>query len=110
MRIYSGAQSGVDYAALEAAKEVGLETGGTMPKGFLTLNGCKPEYKERFNIVEHSSPQYAPRTFENVKNSDATLRIAKNFSSPGEICTKKAINKYDKPSLDINTGNPLQPE
>lgn len=101
-KIISGGQNGTDFAAIYTAKCFGISTGGFMPKGFLTLNGPKPEYVEEYGMVEHPSSKYSPRTYANVSSSDATLRIAKNFNSQGELCTKKAILQYKKPSFDVN--------
>lgn len=101
IKILSGAQNGADLGGLEAAKEVGFPTGGIMPKGFYNHDGNHPEWAELYGVTEHSSPKYPPRTFENVKNSDATLRFAVDFSTAGERCTLKAIQQYDKPYLDI---------
>lgn len=106
MKIISGAQSGADIAGLVAAKKLGIPTGGTMPKGFKTLEGPQPEYAKMFGVQEHSSSSYAPRTYQNVKESDATLRLAYDFLSPGEICTLKAIKEYNKLHLDINLSEP----
>jgi hypothetical protein len=100
-RVISGGQVGTDVASLLAAESCGLVTGGMMPKGFRTGIGPMPEYAERFNLLEHLSPNYPPRTFWNVEQADATLRIAVSFNTPGEVCTMKAIKKYNKPHLDI---------
>jgi hypothetical protein len=100
-KVISGGQTGVDQAALQAAKDVGLETGGTISKGFLTLEGPRPDLAELYGLKEHHSPDYPPRTFQNVRDSDATIRIARNFISAGELCTLKAITQYAKNHLDI---------
>jgi len=105
-KIISGGQSGADLGALMAAKKYGLETGGVMPNGFITQGGTQPQYAKRFGMTEHASPKYAPRTYENVKNSDATLRIAADFNSSGEKCTLAAIVQYKKPYLDIDVNKP----
>lgn len=107
IKCISGGQTGADLAALKAAKEFGIPTGGWLPKGCRTLNGPCPELLEEFSMKEHSSANYALRTEANVKDSDGTIRFAANFSSPGEKCTKKAINWFKKPSIDINIKNPL---
>lgn len=101
-KINSGGQSGADIAALITGKKLGIETGGWMPKGFKTLNGLKPQYKTLYNVQEHQSAAYPPRTYLNVKESDGTLRFAADFNSPGEICTWKAIQQYNKPYWDVN--------
>jgi len=105
-KLISGGQSGADVTALKVAKALGLETGGWIPKGFKTENGSKPELGELYNLEEHTSEHYQPRTYTNVRDSDATLRIAKNFDSPGEKCTLKAILQYDKPYFDVDMMNP----
>lgn len=102
MKVISGGQVGADIAGLRAAKRLGLETGGYLPLGWTTLDGPKPEYEEWYSCQEYRSPKYPPRTFKNVKSSDATVRFAYNFETPGERCTLKAIKKYERPHLDIN--------
>jgi hypothetical protein len=100
-KIISGGQCGVDQAALQAAKDVGLLTGGWAPKNWKTCVGPQEEFLKSFNLVEHSGG-YKERTYANVRDSDGTIRLASNFSSPGEICTLDAINKFKKPYLDIS--------
>lgn len=75
--------------------------GGWMPKAWKTLDGPKPEYENKFGMQEDFSHNYANRTYRNVREADATLRIAVNFNSPGEICTYKAIGRYRKPYTDV---------
>ena len=101
-KIISGGQNGVDKAALRAAKAFGLQTGGTMPKGFKTLSGPKPNFATLYNMTEDKSSSYPPRTESNVKNSDGTLMIAVDFNSAGEKCTQRFIDKHNKPQFDIN--------
>jgi len=100
-KIISGAQNGADIAGLIVAKEKGIVTGGTMPKGWRTLDGPRPEYAELYGITEHTSSSYVPRTFQNVKDADATIRFAWNIESSGEKCTLKAITQYSKPYFDV---------
>lgn len=100
-KVISGGQNGADVAGLAAAKAVGLQTGGWMPNGFKTLSGPNPQRATLYGLAEHESPRYPPRTRANVEASDATLRLAYNFTSPGEVCTMKAIKQYDKPSADV---------
>ena len=104
--IISGGQSGADIAGLNVAVQLGLKTGGTMPKGYKTLDGNRPEYAQQYGIVEHESDYYPPRTEANVKNSDGTVRFALNWNSRGEKCTKKYIDKHSKPYFDIDLRNP----
>lgn len=102
MKIISGGQTGADRGALIAAKDLGFQTGGWMPKGFLAHDGHHPEFAVLYGMRETDSPKYPPRTALNVKESDATIRIAMFFNSPGELLTKKMIEQYNKPSFDIN--------
>lgn len=99
--IHSGLQNGVDQGGVKAAKECGIGYSGLMPKGFRTLNGNQPSFAQLYNAKEHASPAYPPRTEENVKTADGTIRIAQDFQSAGEICTWKAIQKHDKPYFDV---------
>lgn len=105
-KVISGGQTGADIAGIETAKKFGFETGGTLPFGFKTLAGCRPEYKELYGCVAHSSSSYVPRTRANVRDSDGTIRLAFDFTSRGEMCTLKAINDYGKPYIDVDLANP----
>lgn len=109
MKIISGGQTGADRAGITIAKDLGLSTGGWMPKGFLAQDGFHPEFAEQFGIQVHSSPKYPPRTALNVKESDGTVRIATDFYSPGEILTLKMIQQYKKPYFDVHP-NVTKPE
>ncbi len=101
LKIISGGQTGADQGALEAAKQLGFPTGGCLPKGCLTLDGPRLDFIELYGMTEHKRAGYTSRTYDNVKNSDATIRFAMNFDSAGEICTKNAIDYYRRQSLDI---------
>lgn len=106
-KICSGGQTGADIAGLKAAKAVGLITGGWLPKGCRTLEGSRPEYLIEYNMQEHASSAYPPRTEANVEMADATIRFASNFKSAGEKCTLRAIKWFKKQYLDIDINNPL---
>lgn len=105
-KVISGGQTGADEAGLVVGKRFGLATGGSIPKGFLTLKGNRPELGPMYGVEEDSSPDYAPRTYKNVQNSDGTVRLAGDFNSRGEICTKKAIDKCKKPHFDVDLSDP----
>lgn len=100
-KIISGGQTGADIAGLLAAKSHGVETGGWMPKGWITLKGTRPEYERLFNMTEHPTKGYKARTWKNVEDSDATARFAVDFNSAGEKCTYNGIKKHDKPYFDV---------
>lgn len=108
-KIISGGQTGADRGALEAAKSLGFETGGWMPAGFRALDGLHPEFAELYGMQETAALDYPPRTYANVRESDATVRFAKNFGTAGERCTLAAIINYKKPYLDILTTSTAVP-
>ncbi len=102
--IISGGQTGVDVAALRAARVVSLATGGWMPRGWRTLAGPRPEYAALYGLRECADSHarsYTARTFANVRDSGATLRIAVDLDSAGERCTWNAIVRYRKPHKSV---------
>ncbi len=90
----------MDQAALRAARAVGIATGGWAPRGWMTLDGPAPWLAD-YGLVEHPRPGYPPRTEANVRDSDATLRVAANFLSPGEKLTIAMVDRHKKPHADI---------
>lgn len=105
MKIISGGQTGADFSGISLAKELGFETGGWAPKGWKTSNGPQQKLLESFGLIE-SENDYQGRTWENVRDSNATIRLAVDFDSPGEKCTMDAINYFKKPWIDINLLDP----
>ena len=98
--VISGGQTGVDAAALRAARRLGLQTGGWAPRGWRTLDGPAPWLAD-YGLREHASDKYPPRTEANVRMADVTVRVARSFSTSGERCTLAAILKWRKLYLDI---------
>lgn len=86
-KVISGGQTGVDQAALKAARDVGLTTGGYAPKNFKTEVGYSPWLAEAYGMVECSSEDYMQRTRRNVNKSDATLILCMDQDSPGTKAT-----------------------
>jgi hypothetical protein len=74
--IVSGGQTGVDRAALDAARAAGLACDGWCPRGRLAEDG---PIDPRYPLAETPSAEPAERTAWNVRDSDATLVLA-----PGE--------------------------
>ena len=103
-KIISGGQTGADRGALEAGKKLGIETGGTAPKGYRTEKGSDYSLKN-FGLIEHESFEYPPRTIKNIQDSDGTVWFG-NTNSPGAKLTLSMVNKYDKKSIT----NPDTPE
>ncbi len=86
-RIISGGQTGVDRAALDAARRYpGMGWGGWCPAGRLAEDGAIPD--EYFNqgkngLKETKSDRYVVRTAYNVRDSDATLCVRLNKMTRG---------------------------
>lgn len=108
-KVISGGQTGADEAGLEAAYMYGFETGGHAPKYYRTADGPNLELKTRYGLEQDSSEDYPPRTLKNVQNSDATIRLAHNFKSRGEVLTLKYISKEAKPYFDVDINSPKDP-
>lgn len=107
-KVISGGQNGVDQAALRAAQELSISTGGWMPKGWATLDGPRPDFAGLYDMTECYGG-YKARTEANVIDADATLIFARTFKSPGEICTFRAIQHFRKPYFRVEaTTMPLK--
>jgi hypothetical protein len=101
LTIISGGQTGADRAGLDAAYKLRIPTTGYVPLGYLTEQG--PDLKlKRYNVVQHKSKEYPPRTFDNAKASDVTLIISPKKKSRGTELTLDACMQYDKPHLVID--------
>lgn len=99
-KVISGGQTGADQAGLSAAKFHGLFTGGYAPKGYITSEGENTTLKYGYGLQEIEGG-YKKRTWMNVAEADATIRLAVDFDSPGEKCTFNAIQHYKKPYFDV---------
>jgi len=97
MIIISGGQTGADRTALEVAHELGLKTGGVVPKGWRTESGPDPSLA-RFGCTQHSSADYPPRTRQNILDSDGTVWFGKT-TSRGFLRTEKEAKSAHKPFL-----------
>src|SRR5262245_45200463 len=108
--VRSGGQSGVDLAALEAAKEAGLPTGGFLPKGWLTEDGPRPEYAERFGLEELPTDDYPARTRANVEAADATPILTRGAMGRGTALTARHAEGVAKPALVVDLGDGPDPD
>jgi len=106
-KIISGGQTGADQAGWRAAKRFGLETGGWMPKGYLTEEGNRPQFAQLYGAKEHESASYAPRRLLNIEETDATIIFAIDPSSPGSRKTAEEAYGLEKPNVTIKVyGDP----
>ena len=110
MKIISGGQVGADLLGLEVGKELGLETGGTAPPGFITTKGKQPDLLKGYGLIEgETDPKiYRKRTIKNVQDSDGTVIFADKPSSPGTNLTISAAKKNNKPYILNPTASELK--
>lgn len=111
-KVISGGQTGSDLGGLEAAKELGLETGGTAPKDWLTENGSQKELLQQYGLIEGpiDPKKFVKRTMLNVDNSDATIAFRLKKSSGTDKTIGYAQNKtweYPKDILDVSNYKPI---
>lgn len=102
-RVVSGGQTGVDQAALRAAKASGLATGGWMPLGFLTEDGRRPDMQDAYGMKPARTPDSPTRTRLNVKDSSATIWLGPT-GCPGWVATEAAVRRYGRPMLVVEPG------
>lgn len=97
MKIISGGQTGADRAALDAARELGLKYGGTLPRSRRTENGKLPlEYS---GMEETVSPDYRERTVKNIRDADATLIFYRGTITGGTELTRRTARYSGRPYL-----------
>lgn len=92
--VWSGGQTGVDQAALRAAKRAGLATGGWAPKGWETLDGPAPWLAE-YGLQECPVAGYPARNEANVRDTDLTIILGNPFSD-GSRRALKACDEWGK--------------
>ncbi|HET7294206.1 MAG TPA: putative molybdenum carrier protein [Vicinamibacteria bacterium] len=107
LRVFSGGQTGVDRAALDAAAAAGLSTGGFCPRGRLAEDGTVPD---RYPLQETPSPDYAQRTEWNVRDSDATLILARGALRGGTAFTLEVARRLGRPALVVDLSRRPQPD
>lgn len=101
MKIISGGQTGADRAALDVAIELGIDYGGSIPKGRLAEDG--PIELEKYpRLTELQKGKYLARTRQNVMDSDATVAFTIGKLTGGTKRTIEFAKEYEKPSLHIN--------
>lgn len=94
IKIVSGAQTGVDRAALDAALALGVPAGGWVPEGRKAEDGVIPAH---YPVRELPGAGYRQRTRQNVIDSDATLIIYYDELSGGTQATLRDCLHHKKP-------------
>lgn len=101
-RIISGAQTGADRGALEAAHDLGISRGGTAPLGWRAEDDEIPEWY-RQGMTQGPGAAYPARTRANVHNSDGTLIVSLGelTAESGSMLTGKLARSLGKPLLHM---------
>ena len=100
-RIVSGGQTGVDRAALDVARRLGIPYGGWCPRGGLAEDHREPPgvLTDYPGLSETPTVDPAQRTAWNVRDSDATLVVTAAVDSPGTALTKRTAHEQGRPLL-----------
>ncbi len=107
LKVVSGGQTGVDRAALDAARAAGLPCGGWCPRGRLAEDG---PIDTAYPLVETPSADFAQRTEWNVRDSDGTLVVARGRPTGGTALTMTLARRQGKPLLVVDLSRNPSPE
>jgi hypothetical protein len=98
-QIISGGQSGVDRAALDVGRELGIECGGWCPLGRRAEDGVIPDH---YPLRETPTADYEQRTEWNVWESDGTLVLTVGPVGGGTGYTVEIAEAVRRPHLVID--------
>lgn len=98
-RVISGGQTGADQGGLLAANSLGVATGGVCPAAYLTSTGKNP-LLALLGLIPRGD--YRSRTEENICDSDGTIIVGSNLTSPGSRLTRNLAKKHNKPTLELD--------
>ncbi|EPR32369.1 putative Molybdenum cofactor carrier [Alkalidesulfovibrio alkalitolerans DSM 16529] len=107
LRILSGGQTGVDRAALDVARALGLPHGGWCPRGRLAEDGVIPAC---YDLRETLSGGYGARTERNIAEADATLILTVGELTRGTALTRRLAKRLARPHLVVDLARPPLPE
>ncbi len=99
LKIISGAQTGVDRGALDAALELGWPCGGWCPAGRVDEDGVIPE---RYPVRALKKGGYSARTQQNLLDADGTVILYLSCLEGGTQETAYRCMKVKKPYLLID--------
>lgn len=102
-KVLSGGQTGVDRAALDAARAAKIAIGGWCPRGRRAEDGAIPE---QYPLSETPSADYAQRTEWNVRDADGTLILKRGAIEGGTALTLRVASQWGKPCLIIDLDDP----
>jgi hypothetical protein len=106
-RVIAGGQTGVDRAALDAARVSGVAIGGWCPAGRRAEDGpLDPAYP----LTETPEAGYEQRTAWNVRDADATLVLTWGPLEGGTALTVRFLEGEDRPYLLVALDEAPDPE
>ena len=100
-KVVSGAQTGVDQGALDAALAINFPCGGWCTAGRKSEEGPIPG---RYPVNELAGASYPERTKRNIGDSDGTLILYDTNLSGGTALTASVAESLSKPCLAIDLG------
>ena len=106
-KMVSGGQTGVDRAALDTARALGLQSGGWCPRGRIAEDG---RLRLCYRLVETPASDYWQRTEWNVRDSDGTLIINRGRLDGGTLATARYARAHAKPLCIVEVGRRIRRE
>lgn len=113
-KVISGGQTGAERAALEAALELGIKTGGCAPLHYMTAAGPDTSLFRRYGLLQvipnnniiSVAESYRLRSRVNVDMSDGTVVFkcyhSKSLDRTIEYCRNEMYNRSSKPVIIIS--------
>lgn len=97
--VIAGGQTGADQGALDAGLELGLRTGGWVPKGRRTESGPLTDLQmRRWGLTEDSTAGYPSRTEKNILAACGTVLFGEPRSR-GSLLTLSLCRAHVKPHI-----------
>ena len=90
----------MDRAALDAAMDLGMDYGGSVPRGRRAEDGILDKKYDR--LTELAAEQYRVRTEKNVIDGDGTLVFTIGEPTEGTAYTVECAKRHGKPYLVID--------
>ena len=99
-KIISGGQNGAERGGLIAARDLGIQTGGTAPKGWLAEDGSQAQFFRNLYMVECDDPTYPSNLEANVLNSGGTLLVGRDGTGLNQL-VDQIDKRGDKPVFHL---------
>ncbi len=107
-KLISGGDTGANRAGWRAAKTFGVATGGWMRHGFLTDDGCHPEFAGQFSAAELPTNSEAARTEQNARESDGTVWFGQTTTADAHATVVACLN-LGKPCMPVYPAASFEP-